>query len=297
MITVVIPTKNEEKNLPNLLQSLKKQKYKKSFEVLVVDANSKDKTIEIAKKYKCRVIQQKKGGISTARNLGWKNARGEIVIFLDADYTLNNTFLKEIEKFFAKNKQFCARPSIDFVQNNWLQKVFLADIEFNKKQKHWKFPIIAFRKELLKIIGGFDERVDFGEDKEIAWRLLKNGYKIGFVKRAKVTIKPVDNLVKLFTQGRWYGRNLLRYISKTKDLSPLAGILIYIPFLPLLILSFLNKIFLFFFSLNVIFLMFHMLKTYFSTLNLYAFLLLPFNIIKNFGELIGLIEGKIIYKS
>jgi cellulose synthase/poly-beta-1,6-N-acetylglucosamine synthase-like glycosyltransferase len=130
----------------------------------------------------------------------------------------------------------------------------------------------------------------FGEDKEIAWRLLKYGYEIGFVRRAKVTIKPVDNLLGLFTQGIWYGRNLPGYILKTMDLAPLIGILIYTSFLSLLVFSFFNGIFLSLFLFDTILIVLHIFKKFLSTLNPYAFLILPYNIIKNLGELIGLVE-------
>jgi glycosyltransferase involved in cell wall biosynthesis len=62
MISVIIPARNEEKNLPELLESLKNQTYKKKFEIIVVDGKSKDRTREIAKSYGCRVIVQKEIG-------------------------------------------------------------------------------------------------------------------------------------------------------------------------------------------------------------------------------------------
>jgi hypothetical protein len=103
----------------------------------------------------------------------------------------------------------------------------------------------------------------------------------------KVTIKPVDNLLRLFTQGIWYGRNLLGYLSKTMDLLPLVGILIYTSFLPLLVLSFLKQNFLILFLFDTFLIVFHIFKKFLSTLNPYAFLILPYNIIKGLGELIG----------
>lgn len=88
MLSVIIPAKNEERNLPEMLESFKKQKYKKKFEIIVVDGKSTDRTREIAKDYGCRVVVQKRLGISNARNLGWKKAKGSVLIFLEADQKL-----------------------------------------------------------------------------------------------------------------------------------------------------------------------------------------------------------------
>ncbi|MBI2654416.1 glycosyltransferase [Candidatus Woesearchaeota archaeon] len=89
MISILVPTYNEEKYLPNLLDSIEKQTYK-NYEIIVADANSKDKTRRIAKKYGCKVV---KGGLTAVgRNNGAKAAKGDILLFLDADMQLPDEF-------------------------------------------------------------------------------------------------------------------------------------------------------------------------------------------------------------
>ena len=84
-LSIVIPAKNEEKYLPKLLASVKKQSFK-DYEIIVADNNSKDKTKEIAKSYGCKIV---KGGLpGKGRNAGAKIAKGEIILFLDADVIL-----------------------------------------------------------------------------------------------------------------------------------------------------------------------------------------------------------------
>src|SRR3989339_1980792 len=92
MLSIIIPAYNEERYLPKLLNCIKKQTYR-DYEVIVADANSKDKTRQIAKKYGCRVV---KGGMPAAgRNNGAKAAKGGILLFLDADVQFDKDFLKK----------------------------------------------------------------------------------------------------------------------------------------------------------------------------------------------------------
>ncbi|MEM5873123.1 MAG: glycosyltransferase, partial [Candidatus Aenigmatarchaeota archaeon] len=66
-ISVIIPTYNEEKYIEDTLLSIKYQRFNYPYEIIVSDSNSKDKTIEIAKKYANKIIITKKRGISIGR--------------------------------------------------------------------------------------------------------------------------------------------------------------------------------------------------------------------------------------
>ena len=91
MLSIVIPAFNEEKYLTRLLDSIKKQTYK-NYEIIIADADSKDNTRKMAKKYGCKVI---KGGIpAVGRNNGAKVAKGDILLFMDADAIIGEKFLE-----------------------------------------------------------------------------------------------------------------------------------------------------------------------------------------------------------
>jgi len=291
MISVIIPARNEEKNLPELLESLKHQTYKKKFEIVVVDGKSKDKTREIARSYGCKVIVQKKLGISSARNLGWKKAKGDVLIFLEADHIIDRNFIKNVEKAFKNKEVKCARPIVIPIQKNWIQKALAVQIELaTRRQKAWEFPTI-FRKEVLQKTGGWDEKINFAEDRELPMRIKKLGYKTSLIKNAIVYAKPVDSFSRLIKEGRWYGKNIFGYFRKTKDFVTLAGVLLYSSFIPLFLLSFLNKIFLFLFVFAFLILFGYSLKGFLITKNFYSFLIIPINMVRGFGELIGLVES------
>ena len=80
--SIVIPVYNVEKYLKRTLDSVFNQTYQ-DFEVIVVNDGCTDKSMEIAKKYKTKIIDHKQVGVSEARNIGEKEAKGEYLLFLD----------------------------------------------------------------------------------------------------------------------------------------------------------------------------------------------------------------------
>jgi glycosyltransferase involved in cell wall biosynthesis len=98
-VSVVIPVYNEEKYLAKCLDSLMKQKVK-ADEIIVVDNNSTDRSVEIAKKYPVRIITEKKQGIIQARNHGFNVARYTIIARTDADTILPASWIKRIKAAF-----------------------------------------------------------------------------------------------------------------------------------------------------------------------------------------------------
>lgn len=101
MITVIIPTYNEEKNIEKCLQSFQSQTIpRESFEIVIVDGSSKDKTCEIAARYADRVILQISKGVGGARNDGAQVAKGEILVTTDADCLPPEDWLKVIQDNF-----------------------------------------------------------------------------------------------------------------------------------------------------------------------------------------------------
>ena len=178
MLSIIIPTLNEEKYLPLLLESIKRQDFNENYEIIVADAGSKDKTVEIAKSYNCKVV---KGGLpAKGRNQGAKVASGDLFLFLDADVKLPNNFLKNSLEEFKEKKlnvaSFCLIPQTNniFLKNifnlfyNWpiiISQKFLA---------HGAMGILAER-EIFNKVGGFNENVKLAEDHYF----VRQGAKIG----------------------------------------------------------------------------------------------------------------------
>lgn len=100
-LTIIIPAKNEEKTLPYLIDSIKKQTLK-NVDIIVADANSKDKTKEIAINHGCKVVRG--GPTDEGKNNGANEAiknNADILVFIDADVILpSKCFLENALKEF-----------------------------------------------------------------------------------------------------------------------------------------------------------------------------------------------------
>ena len=165
MLSIIIPTLNEEKYLPKLLDCIKIQDFK-DYEIIVADAGSKDKTVEIAKKYGCQVV---KGGLLPAgRNRGAEVAKGDIFLFLDADIILPPTFLKKSVEEFKRRHLGIAGFKIVPMSDRFMDKFWHSYYNFyswmlQKISPHSMAAIMSSR-EAHGAIGGFDEEIVFVED-------------------------------------------------------------------------------------------------------------------------------------
>ena len=103
IVTIVIPTFNEEKDVGNVIKSLHKQTFK-NFEIIIVDDGSTDKTREIIRKFKrVKLIEGQHKGPGFSRNLGAKNAKGKFLVFVDADMTFGKEYIKNLISPMLKN--------------------------------------------------------------------------------------------------------------------------------------------------------------------------------------------------
>ena len=177
MISIIIPTLNEENYLPLLLKSLKNQTYK-NFEVIVADAGSRDKTSWIAKKWGCRVIE---GGMpAVGRNRGAQVAKGDILVFLDSDVVLPKEFLEVTLKEFKKKKldiassyvQVLSDKNIDALMYD-IANLYLGVSQFFKPKAAGHF--IMVKKKIHNQVGGFDETIKVAEDFDYIRRVSKIG--------------------------------------------------------------------------------------------------------------------------
>ncbi|MBI2611452.1 glycosyltransferase family 2 protein [Candidatus Gottesmanbacteria bacterium] len=104
LVSVVIPSFNEEKYLPRCLSSLQNQTFK-NFEIIVVDNNSTDNTAQIANKFGARVVKETNQGMSRARDKGFEEAKCEIITRTDADSIAEAKWLETIYDTFINNHQ------------------------------------------------------------------------------------------------------------------------------------------------------------------------------------------------
>lgn len=180
MLSIIIPTLNEENYLPALLDSIKKQELT-NFEIIVADGGSTDRTREIAKNYNCKIIE---GGLpARGRNEGAKIAQGDLFFFIDADSILPANFFPALIKEFKKRNLDLASYPV-YPQGNIIDKICYGIYNFwawmSQRFLHHTTQTILVKKEIHQKIGGFNETVTIGEDFVYAREGAKFG-KFGFL--------------------------------------------------------------------------------------------------------------------
>jgi glycosyltransferase involved in cell wall biosynthesis len=191
MLSIIIPALNEEEYLALLLESIKKQGFS-DYEIILADAGSKDKTLEIAKKYNCRIIA---GGLpAKGRNEGAKVAKGELLFFLDADSVLPEHSLAKASAEFKDRAldiaSFCLVPLPKSKISSFLLNIFYNQpiVLLESALPHAAMGIMI-KKEIFKEVDGFDEDVKLAEDHYLARRAQKiAGAKFGIIKSTELFI-------------------------------------------------------------------------------------------------------------
>lgn len=212
MISIVIPSFNEEERIERCLVSLVQQDFpREEYEIIVVDGGSKDKTREIAEKYADLVFIQTSPKVGGARNDGALRARGEIIATTDADTILPPDWLSRIRQDFLDpevvmlygpvkpieatiKNQFYLFLANSFAHIGYLTGTILFTLGCNS----------AFRAESFKKAGMY--RVsDAGDDLEIAHRMRRIG-KVKFDRKLFVSfsMRRYDQFGALKSIYEWF---------------------------------------------------------------------------------------------
>ncbi|MCH7541578.1 glycosyltransferase [Patescibacteria group bacterium] len=214
LISVVIPAYNEEKYLPDCLESLDNQTLpREKYEVIVVDNNSTDKTAEVAQRYGSRLIGCQVQGVSASRAVGSAAAQGEIITGTDADTRVVNNWLEVILEAFedsevvaltgpvvpkegatlAQRAAFGVGQKIYWLVGKLWRKTYLYGMNF------------AVRRSAYENAGGFDPNLRAGEDTDLTERVSKFG-NIKYDRRMKVytsTRRLEEGYLKSFARYSW----------------------------------------------------------------------------------------------
>jgi len=193
LISVIIPAYNSELTIKDCISSIKSQKYpKEKYEIIVVDDESSDNTVQVAKKAGAdNVIAIQHSSSGTARNTGSKIAKGRILSFIDSDCMAQNEWLKTIEKEFQTN-QVIGGPILNGKPNSvvaWAEYL-MESSDFNEHKKRSFVNFVpacnqACTKEIFEKVGGFKEGRTT-EDVHFGHTLQKAGVKIVFVPELQV---------------------------------------------------------------------------------------------------------------
>ncbi len=197
MLSIIIPTYNEEEYLPRLLASIRSQRFVGETEIVVADARSTDRTRRIAESFGARVVE---GGMpGPGRNLGAAAARGDLFLFLDADVVLPDTdwLSRKVEQFRERNLDAATcliKPMSGKLIDHVSHGVFNAHMMATQYVKAHApgFCIFATRATHERI-GGFDESIRLAEDHDYVDRASRVGaFRVLGGSRIRVSVRRFE---------------------------------------------------------------------------------------------------------
>lgn len=234
-ISVIVPFFNAKEMIIRCLESLLTQSYKGSIEIILVDNNSNDGSLEEVQKYlnekklkSVKVIPRfSKKGVAAARNAGLKEAKGEILAFTDADCIADKNWIKDLVKGYMDNTIGAVAGGIKgYEPSNMVEKfssIFTLKSlpcpgvfdKFTLLRGGFATANFSVRHSVIEKIGTFDENIKYwSDDYDLCARIYKNGYKINYVSDALIYHHHRSNLKGLWKQAFRFGGTHAVLLSK-----------------------------------------------------------------------------------
>jgi len=230
LVSVIIPVKNSSSVLEECIHQINNQTYK-NIEIIVVDSNSSDNTLSLCKKYRVKVIQfdnkdlQGSFDATYKRNLGAKNAKGEFIYYLDADFRLTAKVIDEAVDV-CQNKKFDAVIVTEVVigEGFWTackameQKCYTGDDNIESPR--------FFKKRVWNDLNGLDEKLGAGcDDWDLYQRLIKKGCRATRIKSVLLHNERKITFLNTMKKAYLYGRDVSKFVKK----NPKGGIIYFFP--------------------------------------------------------------------
>ncbi len=215
--SIIIPAYNAGRTLPDTLAALKQQTISPDeCEVIVVDDGSTDNTADVARHFGANCIGQSNRGPAAARNHGARVAKGEIILFTDADCSPDRDWIRQMALPFQNEKTMGVKGAYRTHQRALAARFAQAEFEdrYDLLSKADAIDMVdtysaAFRLDRFIKIGLFDESfpVANNEDTELSYRMCAAGYRLEFNPDAIVYHLHPDSFMKYlrlkFKRGYW----------------------------------------------------------------------------------------------
>lgn len=234
LVSIVIPTLNSEKTLENCLRSVLNQTYDK-IEIVIVDAGSEDRTIEIASSFDVKLIQSNIKSMSKQTNIGIKNSSGLYIYRIDSDVILPDKIVeKGIEK--CENEYFdgvcifwLPDESISFwakvrkiEKESYIQKpYYVGSIKYDKNVLGARF----LKRNVLIHVGCFDEEVPTsGEDYALYNKLANTNFQFSTINCSEMHIGEPKTINDIIKKNFHYGKDLMFFSNKSHGINQFSPI-------------------------------------------------------------------------
>jgi glycosyltransferase involved in cell wall biosynthesis len=219
-VSVIIPTRNEEQVIHECLSSVFGQSLK-PYQVIIVDGHSVDNTLKEARRFPVEILfESEPTSLPNARNIGIKNASGDLLLIMDADTVLKRDCLEEAVKCFQDPKVLAVIPTLEIKTHTRLERTQEKWLRGTSNPLRMGIGIFTFveffRKEVFANIM-FDPDLGYGEDDDFQQRfkqVYKKSGKIIFAPACKISVHYPHTFKELRSQWTWWGRTFTRYLSK-----------------------------------------------------------------------------------
>jgi len=237
MISFIVVAYNSERTIGGCLESIASQRCRK--ELIVVDGGSNDRTREIAKRFRPRLLRDTGGRISSARNVGLKAAKGSHIAFIDSDVALPEGWCGKALRLLARDRRIAGVGGPGISPDKGIVSESLNRLLYGKSPKSEMYVSslatmdVLYRKAALK--GQlFDETLVTGEDPEFNMRLVKGGRRLLFSRELWVWHHHPVSLGGLVRKWYNYGTNYPAMASKHREFRD-RGYVVRLSFIPVLL--------------------------------------------------------------
>jgi GT2 family glycosyltransferase len=231
-LSVVIPCMNAADVIGEQLAALSRQKWHRSWEVIVADNGSTDGTAAVVEKHKESLPQLRwvdasgKRGAAHARNAGVAAAQGNLIAFCDADDEVGTGWLAAMGAALDRHPFVAARIDIAKLNPPEIAGAVrspqwdgLQRVEYPPHLSHASGASLGITRAAHEAVAGFDEELPYLEDTDYCFRLQLNGVALRFLPEAMVHYRFKDRQKTLFNQARHWGEyNVLMYKRYRQDM-------------------------------------------------------------------------------
>lgn len=176
-VSIVVCVRNEEKYIGECINSILAQSFL-DFELVIIDDMSTDDTKNIIEEFddnRLKYFRNEKWlGISESRNRGIKHTEGEYVFFTDGDCTVSQNWVEEGLKCFREQNCVAVEGMAYYVSKDF-EPTFSDYVMENRHGNKFMTGNMAYKKKIVEEVGGFDKKLTYHEDRDIALKIMKLG--------------------------------------------------------------------------------------------------------------------------
>jgi len=219
LLSIVIPAKNEEMNLPGVIHALDEERIKNKLigDIIVVDNFSSDQTWNIARNLPCRTMQAN-GKVGNVRNIGAALTDTPYIGFIDADVIISPGWSLIVCDVIRKHEQANSNCGLitgsiyDISESaNWLEKTWTRSLQSRQTHRYINGGNLVIDSRLFNRIGGFNENLISGEDCDLCVRAVKAGGKLIYNPDIHTIHLGYPKTISHFIRRElWHGREMLK---------------------------------------------------------------------------------------